>query len=120
MRTQIGRSAMDLAKTFPRNGEPVTLFGFNVESSRPGETTPEYTFGNVIRTDADFGNGSPVGAYLSMSFKSWDCGAPVVNNRGVVVGVSGHAGESSPVADLLIAAPMPYILDILRRVESKH
>jgi hypothetical protein len=120
MRTQIGISAMEPAKTFPRNGEPVTLFSFNVESSGPEETTPEHTFGNVIRTDADFGDGSPVGTYWAMSLKSWGCGAPVVNSRGVVVGVCEHADESPPVAHLLIAAPTPYILDMLRRVESRH
>jgi hypothetical protein len=120
MRTQIGMSGMEAAKTFPRNGEPVMLCGFNVESSGPEETTPEHTFGNVTRTDADFGDGSSVGTYRAMSLKSWDCGAPVVNSRRLVVGVCEHADQSPPIAHLLIAASTPYILEMLRRVESKH
>jgi hypothetical protein len=101
-----------------RNGEQIGRSGFSVEHSGPEETTLSYDPGHLIRTDIDGRNGTPFGLYLSIPFRSWDCGAPILNERGMLIGVVEH-GDNNSSENQTVAAPSPYVEDLLKTAISE-
>ena len=121
MHRPVNISVPELATDLAKTGENVLLSGLYRDSST---SFFDPKFGHVVRTDADYNENShsQYALFLSIPFGPLDCGAPVLNYRGTVVGMAERALESpnSESSVRTVAMPSAYIRSLLKQVDMTH
>lgn len=79
-------------------------------------------FARITGVDADLAEanhfGSVIVLYLPVPFRPMDCGAPVVNDRGVVIGAVVAADRESSAST--IAVPTTYVQKLVEQADERH
>lgn len=106
------RQPIHFDKESVKAGEEIVRSGFDVENSGLQETTIVPEFGTAIRYDLNDQPTDPIALYLSVPYRNWDCGAPVVNDRGHLIGVVAH-GDTSSGESRTVVIPSAYVKQLL-------
>jgi hypothetical protein len=109
-------NVLALKKEFAPSGQSILQFGFKqIAVPAFGTTAINLESGNVLRTDVSSIPSSRYALFLSVPFRPTDCGSPILNDRGFVVGMA-EGSDSSSGSALTVAKPSTDIMDSLKNV----
>jgi hypothetical protein len=109
-------SSPKLAAKHAKSGEQIVRVGFLI--SPPNPTSFDFAPGYIGGGDFQFdGSGSRYPLSLSVPYRPTDCGSPVLNDRGVLVGVVTKAGSAQGLSD---AAPSTFIQNWLKKIDLTY